>query len=117
MLRAAYRVLGRNRGQSECTSVHSKVQTLVEVPKLKKKCSSGKIIGRMYTVGRRGNIKQFETINYRFVQSFKERMVLTSHLTFLFKIRSYAENDNEDEEELRVTAVVRGKKIITTYAL
>lgn len=33
MLRAAYRVLGRNRGQSECTSVHSKVQPLVEVKK------------------------------------------------------------------------------------
>lgn len=33
MLRAAYRVLGRNRGQSECTSVHSKVEPLAEVQK------------------------------------------------------------------------------------
>lgn len=71
----------------------------------------------MYTVGRRGNIKQFETVNYRFVQSFKEWMVLMCHLKFLFKIMSYAENDKEDEEELRVTAAVRGKKIMTTCAL
>lgn len=83
----------------------------------KKKCSSGNIIGRMYTVGRRGNIKQFETMDYRFIQSFKERMVLMSRLTFLSKIRSYSENDKEDEEELRVTAAVRGKKIMTTCAL
>lgn len=71
----------------------------------------------MYTVGRRGKIKQFETMNYRFVHSFKERMVLMSRLTFLFKIRSYAENDKEDEEELRVIAAVRGMKTMTTCTL
>lgn len=90
MLRAAYRVLGRNRGQSECTSVHSKVQPLVEVSK-SKNLALEIFSGGCTQMGDEEISNEFETVTASF-RVFKGLVVLISQPIRLIETRSYAES-------------------------